>query len=112
MVLYSRSSATYRLVERHFGRLNLPLNDAIELGSIEAIKELVKLGLGISVLARWVVQPQLNDGSLIWRVLPGPRLRRNWVIAMRDDDEPTLIERTFVELCRAASRHVTASPAG
>jgi len=106
-VLYSRFSATYRLVERHFIRLKLALNDAIELGSMEAIKALVKLGLGISVLAKWVVQPQLDDGSLIWQPLPGPRLHRTWGIAMRTDNQPTLVERTFIELCRAASRKVT-----
>lgn len=108
MVLYSRFSATYQLVERHLSRMKLPIKDAIELGAIEAIKELVKLGLGISILAKWVIQPQLDDGSLIWRPLPGPSLKRTWVIAMHNDKTPTLVERTFIELCRAAGRQVTA----
>jgi DNA-binding transcriptional LysR family regulator len=32
------------------------LNTVIELGSMEATKELVKLGIGVSILAPWVVQ--------------------------------------------------------
>jgi DNA-binding transcriptional LysR family regulator len=45
LVLYSRGSSTFRTVERWFVKMKTPLRDPIELGSMEAIKELVKLGL-------------------------------------------------------------------
>ncbi|MBC7783626.1 MAG: LysR family transcriptional regulator [Burkholderiales bacterium] len=103
LVLYSRVSTTWRLVERHWSRLRQPMNDPIELGSIEAIKELVKLGLGISVLAKWVIGPQLADGSLVWRPLPGPRLKRRWVVGTQPNRVLSLAEKTFVELLRQCS---------
>lgn len=100
LVLYNRASATCKLVERHWARLRVPIIDPIELGSIEAIKELVKLGLGIAVLARWVIEPQLADGSLVWRALPGTRIVRNWVAATQPNRTLSLAEKTFVELLR------------
>src|SRR5205085_5565809 len=51
MILYSRQSTTFRLVEQYFVRAKTELRDWIELGSIEAIKEMVKLGLGVSIAA-------------------------------------------------------------
>src|SRR3954470_154301 len=64
MVLYGRGSATYRLVERYFLRLGVALRDPIELPDFGAIKELVKLGLGVSVTAEWVARPEVAEKSL------------------------------------------------
>ena len=50
---------------------------------MEAIKELVKLGLGITVAAPWIATPEIAQGSLVWMKLPGPALRRAWCIASR-----------------------------
>ena len=71
-LLYTRTSSTFRLIERHLLRLQTPLHSFTELGSMEAIKELVKLGLGISVAAPWIAAPEIAHGSLVWLKLPGP----------------------------------------
>ena len=44
LILFSRQSATFRIVERYLAKMGAPLRDFIELGSMEAIKELVKMG--------------------------------------------------------------------
>ena len=51
-ILYSKRNVTFKLIEDYFRREQMTLNTVIELGSVEAIKELVKLGLGVSILAR------------------------------------------------------------
>ena len=101
MVLYSRQSATSRVVEQYFIKLKSPLRDWIELGDIGAIKELVKLGLGVSVTAEWVARPEVNAGSLVLLPLPGGKLQRKWCIATLRGKELSLAERTFVGLCQA-----------
>ncbi|QOV89552.1 LysR family transcriptional regulator [Humisphaera borealis] len=106
MVLYSRGSATYRAVERYFLKMKTPLRDPIELGSMEAIKELVKLGLGISVIAKWVARPELSQRSLIWLPLPGQKVRRRWAIAVATGKSLSLAEQTFVGLCRSAAANL------
>jgi LysR family transcriptional regulator for metE and metH len=78
----------------------------------EAIIALVRAGLGVSVLTRWAVEPQLRDGSLV--ALPlGPRgVVRPWSVAhRRADGDETL--RAFVALLResrAAGRQALPRP--
>lgn len=44
----------------------------------EAIVEMVKAGLGISVLASWVVQPELEAGDLVGVRVTGDGIHRSW----------------------------------
>jgi DNA-binding transcriptional LysR family regulator len=100
-VLYSRSSETFRLVERYLLRMGAPLRDWIELGSMEAIKELVKLGLGISITARWIARPEIAERSLVWLPLRGGTLKRTWCIAAASGRKLSMAEQTFVGLAQA-----------
>lgn len=103
MVLYGRNSATFRLVERYFLRLGVPLRDPIELPDIGAIKELVKLGLGVSVSADWVARPEVAEGSLVLLPMPGARLRRSWCVATVAGRKLSVAEQTFVGLCQGVA---------
>lgn len=91
------------MIEAYFRREEVVLPTFIELGNTEAIKELVKLGLGISILAPWVAQRELAEGSL--RALPlGPRkLERCWGILLRKGQRLSLAQETFIGLCSAVS---------
>jgi LysR family transcriptional regulator, low CO2-responsive transcriptional regulator len=103
MVFYSRTSATFRLVERFFVRMKTPLPDWIELGSMEAIKELIKLGLGVSMMAQWICRAELAQKSLVWLPIPGGRLARTWCIACQSGRKLSIAEQTFIGLCRDAA---------
>jgi LysR family transcriptional regulator, low CO2-responsive transcriptional regulator len=91
------------MIETYFRREDIVLSTFIELGNMEAIKELVKLGLGVGILAPWVAQRELAEGSL--RSLPlGPRkLERHWGILLRNGQRLTLAQETFIGLCSAVS---------
>jgi LysR family transcriptional regulator, low CO2-responsive transcriptional regulator len=108
MVLYSHNSATFRMVERYFLKMQSPLRDWMELGSMEAIKELVKLGLGVSVMAKWIVRPELDAKSLVWLPMPGIKLRRSWCIASLATRDLSVAEQTFISLCQAAGAQIVA----
>ncbi|MDB5326093.1 MAG: transcriptional regulator, LysR family [Phycisphaerales bacterium] len=103
-IMYNPASATFGVVERHLTKLRVQLGSPIELGSVEAIKELVKVGLGISVLAKWVVRNELAEGSLLWRPLPGPKLLRDWVIALPPHRSVRMVEESAAEFCRTAAQ--------
>jgi DNA-binding transcriptional LysR family regulator len=102
MILYNRQSTTFRLVEQYFVRARAELRDWIELGSIEAIKQLVKLGLGVSVAGQWTTREEIRDGSLAWLAMPGAALRRTWSIAHTSGRTLSLAEQTFIGLCQSA----------
>ena len=107
MVLYSRNSATFRLMERYFLKMRAPLRDWIELGDMGAIKELVKLGLGVSVTAEWTAKPEIEEKSLVLLAVPGGRLHRSWCIAAAAGRELSLAEQTFIGLCQAVAGQLT-----
>jgi DNA-binding transcriptional LysR family regulator len=104
MVLYSRGSTTFQMVERYFAKLHVPLHDSIELGEMGAIKELVKLGLGVSIMAAWAARSELAERSLIMLPLPAGRLKRHWSIAGLRGRALSVAEQTFIGLCQAVSQ--------
>ncbi len=101
MVLYSRHSATFRLVDRYLTRLGAPPRDWIELGETGAIKELVKLGLGISIMAKWIVRPEVAEKSLAFLPLPRGKLQRTWCVASISGRDLSVAEQTFIGLCES-----------
>jgi DNA-binding transcriptional LysR family regulator len=66
---------------------------------MEAIKELVKLGLGVSILAPWVARKELDEGSLCELPLGRRKLQRRWGILHRRGRKLNLAEETFIGLC-------------
>ena len=101
-ILYSKQSFTFRLVEDYFRQEQMVLNTVMELGSIEATKELVKLGLGVSILAPWAARKELEEGSLVALPLGRRKLQRHWGILHWRGKRLNLAEETFVGLCEAA----------
>jgi len=102
LIVYRKTSQTFRAVDDYFRTENIMLNTIIELGSMEAIKELVKLGLGVSIASPWVVQRELDDGSLCAVPLGRRKLKRSWGVVHWRGRRLTLAEETFVGLCRSA----------
>jgi LysR family transcriptional regulator for metE and metH len=67
----------------------------------EAIVEMVKAGLGISVMARWAVKEQLDSGRLAARPLGKKGLHRQWSAALlKSDHTPPYIDEFIGLLSR------------
>lgn len=107
-ILYSRNSSTFDLIFSHFDRQGITPRLSMELANIETIKELVKLNLGITILAPWVAQKELAEGSLIRLPLGKRRLRREWVTVRLPDARATMAETTLVRLARLATSQIGA----
>ncbi len=103
LVLYNKSSHTFRLVSEYFRDEKISLNNVIELGSMEAIKELVKIGIGAGVLAPWIAREELEHGSLVSLPLGPRKLRRSWGVAHLKGRRLALAEETFVGLCQSVT---------
>ena len=100
-IMYQKSSYTFRLVEDFFRQEQMALNTVIELGSMEAIKEFVKLGLGISIVAPWIAEKELREKQLVTLPLGRRKLKRQWVIAFRRGRRFNIAEETFIKTCHA-----------
>jgi DNA-binding transcriptional LysR family regulator len=104
-ILYNKSSYTFRLVNDYFREEHIVLGHFIELGSMDAIKELVKIGLGVGVLAPWIARAELESGALVDFPLGRRRLRRTWGVAHLRGRRLPLGEETFIGLCRSVTEN-------
>jgi len=102
-ILYNKHSSTFRLIEDYFRREQMVLNTVIEVGSMEATKELVKLGIGVSILAPWIAQKEIEEGSLVALPLGRRKLQCHWGILHWRGKRLNLVEETFIGLCESAS---------
>ncbi len=95
-ILYKRSSYTARVIDDYFRQERIVLNTVIELGSMEAIKELVKLNLGVSVVAPWIARDEIAAGTLIALSIGRRKLKRDWGVLMLKDRRLGLPEESFI----------------
>ena len=99
-IIYQRSSVTASMIDDHFRQLEIVPSVAMEVDSIGAITELLKLNLGVSVLAPWTVEHELTRQTLKMRPLGAKPLRRQWSAISLATRRMTLAEENFCRLCR------------
>jgi LysR family transcriptional regulator, low CO2-responsive transcriptional regulator len=100
IILTQRSSQTAQLVAQFFHTLNLVPSTIMEIASVEAIKELVKLNLGVSILAPWTAEKELLRNTLKMRPLAAKPLTRHWVALSLSGRKLSDEEENFCRLCR------------
>jgi DNA-binding transcriptional LysR family regulator len=111
LILYNKNSFTFRMVNDYFRDEKILLTNIIELGSMEAIKELVKIGLGAGVLAPWIARAELESGSLVSLPMGPKKLCRRWGISHLKGRRLALGEETFVGLCESVTAVLMPPPA-
>jgi len=99
-IIYQRSSITAELIDEHFRQLDIVPNAAMEVDSIGAIIELLKLNLGVSILAPWTVENELTRKTLKMRPMGAKSLRRQWSAVSLATRRMSLAEENFCRLCR------------
>lgn len=103
LVLYNKSSHTFGQIESFFRQNKLLLENYIELGSMEAIKELVKINYGVSFLASWTVENEINKGSLVHISTGNRKITREWCITYAKDKKLSITEETFLGICESVA---------
>lgn len=84
LVLFEPGARTRRLVDDWFEAAGIAAKPIMELGSTEAMKEIVAAGLGCAVLPKLAVSGAGQRGALALRSLT-PRLSRTLAIVVRRD---------------------------
>ena len=105
-ILYGKGSYTFQMIERYFRQEQIVLHSLLDLGNMEAIKELVKLGLGISILAPWTARKELGEKSLVALPLGRRKLKRRWGVLHWRGRRLSLAEETFVGLCESVCEKI------
>lgn len=102
LLLYESGGTTRRIIDEWFGRAGVAVKPVMELGSIEALKELIAAGLGCGLLPRLAVQHAEAHG-LVARSL-APTLYRQIGLVMRRDKIPDRALREVVAGLRTLGR--------
>jgi DNA-binding transcriptional LysR family regulator len=102
-LLYHRNSVTFRRAEDFFLRSGVGLTSYVEIPSFEIMKQLARLGLGVALIAPWVAEKELAEGSLIMRPTPRSKVVRQWVVIHQGNRDLRKPEQTFIGLCRMAT---------
>ncbi len=99
-ILPERTNETHSLVDAYFEADGVRINAFIEIGNEEAIKQFVRLDLGIGLLPRWIAASEIRQGTLASVPLGRRHLRRKWGILHGTNHELTFPESVLVNLCR------------
>lgn len=84
LIAFESGSGTRALIDGWFDASGLALAPAMQLGSIEAIKRMVRAGLGYSIVPRMAVEQVADREGLDIRSLT-PVLQRQLAVVMRQD---------------------------
>lgn len=102
-IVYKRRSYTSEMIEEHFRADDIVLFSQLDMGNMEAIKELVKLGIGISILAPWTAKNEIKAGTLVALPLGKRKLKRRWGILHWEGRRMSMVEETFIGLCKTVT---------
>jgi DNA-binding transcriptional LysR family regulator len=84
LIVFESGSGVRQLIDNWFLSAGIQVASVMELGSVEAIKRMVRAGLGYSIVPRMAVdQPQEREGLDICSLEPGLHRTLGWV--MRQD---------------------------
>ena len=96
LVAFEAGSGTRDLIDRWFRSAGLAVTPVMQLGSIEAIKRMVRAGLGYSIVPRMAVEQAEDRYGLTVHSL-APSLYRQLAVVMRQDK---VITKGMAEMLR------------
>lgn len=98
-LLSVQQSHTFQLITQYFRRDRISLPRMTEQANPEVVKELVKLDMGVSIVAPWTARDELRAGELVALPLGRRKLRRRWGVLRWKSRPMTHAEETFVQIC-------------
>jgi DNA-binding transcriptional LysR family regulator len=102
VVLYESGANTRRVIDQWAARAGVTLKPVMELGNVEAIKELVGAGLGCSLVPRMALRAADARRGIVMRPL-APKLHRKLAIVLRRDKPLHRGLREVVNAIKAAA---------
>lgn len=101
LILYTTPHSESSVLKRVLRPAGVEPRRISQVQLTEAILELVKADLGVSVLARWAIAPQLAAGTIAAVRLTRSGITRRWVAARRNDTAEVPYLNAFVALLAA-----------
>jgi DNA-binding transcriptional LysR family regulator len=102
-ILREAGSGTRLAAEKFFDRHGVVLKARMELGSNEAVKQVVAGGLGVAVLSASTLRTEITNGELTVLDVRGFPLKRKWYMVYPEAKQLTPAAKAFMEYLFAAA---------
>jgi DNA-binding transcriptional LysR family regulator len=109
-ILPERDSEIYLQIDAYFRREKIRIQPFIEIGNEEAIKQFVRLNIGIGIFPSWIAKAEILEGSLATLPIGRRRLARTWGILAPKGRALTFAENVFIGLSRSVVENTISSP--
>lgn len=108
-LIYAKNSETHRQIRTYFDSLGVKLRVTLNLGSMAAIKEMARIGIGVGIVSPWVAREELERGLLVQVPIGKELLRREWGGIIHENKELSMVEETFLGICELTARNLTSA---
>ncbi len=99
-IMRESGSATRHAAESYIAHLGMKVHIGMELGSNEAVKRAAAAGLGIGLLSKFSIDPDVAAGYISALKVRGWRCERPLTVFYRDEAHMTTAQLTFLNLLR------------
>ena len=100
LIVYNRDSLSTAMVQKHLEMIGVQQAGFVTLSSMEAIKEMARVGLFPGVVASWVALHDIEVGTLKGLRMAGPPLCRQWAALWSEHRPLTVMAQTLIGLCQ------------
>lgn len=103
-VLREAGSGTRQIMEERLMECNVDIEDlqiAMELGSTQAIKEAVEVGLGVSIISKWAIKKDLKYNNIGMTRVENCNFYRNFYLVYNKHHFLTQTTETLIKLLRS-----------
>ncbi len=114
-IMREPGSGTREAVQKLLEKYGVTVNARLELGSNEAIKQAIAVGLGISVLSRHTVTMEGANSQITILDVEGFPIRRYWYVLYPAGKQLSVVARTFFDYLMDEGRQMaeqTSNPKG
>ena len=108
LLALSRGSTSRQLLEAAFQQIGVPMQVAMNLGSIEVMKRFVAIGLGLAIVPRVAVAEEARTGQVVAIPIHGLPIREIGLVE-RTGKRRSAATTAFLQLLRA---YITRHPRG
>lgn len=99
LITYNHASETFQMIQRELHKRGVSIHESMEVCHGAAVMEMVKVGLGVALLPRWVIRDEVRSGALTALPLGRGGVKRQWVIAYAKATILSAYDHAFIRMC-------------
>ncbi len=98
LLISNPHSATRSFLEKKLKELNIKFRRVIEMGNIEAVKQGVEAGLGISIVSATAIKKEISTGLLVQVPFSGIKIKRRLFFVQKKNRSLSPTSREFIKI--------------